>query len=295
MCFHPPHPPTSGCAICCYSPPTPEYPDTCVYADQHVVVAYSTPDFEVWTPLGTVLPLSARVPGIEFRPQVVYCAATGLFVMWYEDRWDGQRGMGVATSRSPAGPFTTISNSTLLPGAGRVGDYDLFVEGGKAYHVRTGLTIAPLDASFTVPTGASVTISNGGVEGPAMFRRGAIYYLLVGPGCCACRGGSDIVVYTAPAPMGPWTLTPGSVGRNTSQPFDAHSPLNYATHAQQTKVIEVPDGRGNTQYLWLGNQWVSEVGQPRNQNLLYWAVLEFDAQGAIQQLSWSDTTTITVA
>ena len=45
-------------------------------------------------------------------------------------------------------------------------------------------------------TGASVDIPNGGVEGPSMFKRNGIYYILVGVGCCACRGGSNVVVRT---------------------------------------------------------------------------------------------------
>ena len=115
--------------------------------------------------------------------------------------------------------------------------------------------------------------------------------MLVGPGCCACRGGSDVIVYTSMSPLGPYTLV-GSVGKNTTAPFDPASPYNYVTRAQQTKVVSVPDGSGNkTQYLWIGNAWVTSpgplpggVGGPRDQDLLYFSVLEFTTGGIIQQM-----------
>ena len=45
-----------GCADCCFSPPSAQYPDTCVYADGHTVVVYRTTDFQTWEPQGVALP-----------------------------------------------------------------------------------------------------------------------------------------------------------------------------------------------------------------------------------------------
>jgi len=289
---------SGGCASCCFSPPTPRYPDPCVYTANHSVVAYSTPDFASFTYLGEALPLGARRAGIEFRPQVVFNSASGLFVMWYEDRWTGgtNPGYAVATSATPGGPFTTISDSVRMsPGGGRIGDYDVFVDtDGAAYHVRTGLTIERLNSTYTGVTGQAVNIPNGGVEGPSMFRRGATYYVLVGLGCCACRGGSNVVVYTASNPMGPYALQ-GDVGSNSTagHVFDKASPWNYVTRAQGSKVVPVVGADGEAQFLWLGNQWVSSGGA-RNADLLYWTVLQFDAQGKIQQIVREDTTTLSL-
>jgi hypothetical protein len=298
---------TSGaCASCCFSPPSARYNDTCVYTGNHTVEAYVT-DLSTWTYMGPALTLAERLPGIEFRPQLLHRPSDNTWVMWYEDRWPSgkQDGYAVATSPNPWGPFTTVSNSVSMAGSGRIGDYDVFVdEDGTAYHVRTGLTIEVLASNLTAGTGNAVNIPNGGVEGPAMFfRRNAsgtkIYYVLVGEGCCACRGGSNIVVYTALSAMGPYTRV-GDVGSNTTSPFHPTSPFNYVTRAQQTKVIMVPDGQGNTQYLWAGNQWVTSLrpdgslGGPRNQDLLYWTVLDFDAAGNIQQVVWQDECTINV-
>ena len=113
---------------------------------------YKTTDFVTWENLGTALPLSNRKPGIEFRPCVVFNAKTGLFVMWYEDRGAGETGYAVATSTTPAGPFTTTHVNVTMPGPGRVGDYNIFVDDdGRAYHVRTGFAIVLLNDDYTGP------------------------------------------------------------------------------------------------------------------------------------------------
>ena len=65
---------------------------------------------------------------------------------------------------------------------------------GKAYHVRTGVVIEELTADMCNVTGRFYAFSDSGVEGPSMFKRGGTYYLTLGEGCCACRGGSNVVV-----------------------------------------------------------------------------------------------------
>ena len=202
---------------------------------------------------------------------------------------------GPPVAHAPPSPTT---HPHAPPPAG-VGDYDVFVDDDDArtaYHVRTGLSIAKLAPDYRSATGEVYNLPNGGVEGPAMFKRDGVYYLLVGVGCCACIGGSDIIVYTAPAALGPYTAQ-GDVGRNVSQAFDAHSPLNYATHAQGSKVFTVPAADGSLQYVWLGNQWVTSdlPGRPRNHDLLYWTVLQFNATGGVQQVTWADNTTLSLA
>lgn len=288
-----------GCASCCFNPPSPTYPDPCVYTNNHSVVVYSTTDFQTWTFGGEALPLANRKVGIEFRPQVVYSSVLDMFVMWYEDRWSGQGGYAVATSKTPTGPFTTLYDTVRMYGKGRVGDYDVFVDDdGTCYHVRTGITIEKLVPNCTMPSGQTYELPNGGVEGPSMFKRDGIYYILVGLGCCACRGGSNVVVYTSSTgPMGPYSLA-GDVGSNSTagHVFDKHSPYNYVTRAQGSKVVRVPAADGSIQYLWVGNQWVSaeQPGAPRNHDLLYWTLLQFNQTGFIQQIVRQDSVTLSL-
>jgi len=288
-----------GCAACCFAGPS----DPCVYTANHSVRAYATADFATYEPLGVVLAPGARRAGVEFRPQVVFCAPIARYVMWYEDRWTNatNRGYAVAWASAPGGPFTTVAASVELGGRGRVGDFDVFVDpaDGRAWHVRTGLTLVPLAANCSAPAGAPVELPNAGVEGPALFRRAAgDYFLLAGVGCCACRGGSNVVVYRAAAPRGPWRLQ-GDVGSNRTagHVFDAHSPYNYVTRAQASKVVAVPSAGGETQWLLIGNQWVTATapGRPRDQDLLYFTKLAFDAaSGDILQLVREDACELSV-
>jgi hypothetical protein len=289
------------CAACCFSPPSPAYPDACVYTANHSVVVYATTDFETWSFGGVALPVSTRRAGTEFRPQVIPPSPTrSTWLMWYEDRWtEGKTnpGYALATSATPFGPFVTADDTVVIPGQGRVGDYDLFVdEDGTCYHVRTGITVVQLNSSCTGPSEvAPYELPNGGVEGPSMFKRGGLYYLLVGLGCCACKGGSNVVVYTASAPLGPFTLA-GDVGSNTTagHTFEASSPYNFVTRAQGSKVAVVPAADGTLQYLWLGNTWVSSRSGARNADLLYWTVLNFDDAGNITQIVRADSAVLSL-
>lgn len=283
---------TSGCASCCFAGPN----DPCVYTNNHSVVVYKTSDLEKWNYMGEALPLGARHIGIEFRPHVVFNKATNLFVMWYEDRWHGQSGYGVATSSTPEGPFKTISDTVHMTTKDKIGDFDIFVdEDGNAYHVRTGFVIEKLNATYTGVSGETYHFSTPKPsEGPVMFKRSDLYYILPGTGCCSCIGGSSIYVLISKNPMGPYTFQ-GDVGSNPDHHFDKHSPNNYVTKSQASAVFSVKHSNGTT-LVWLGNQWVTSQfpGAPRNHDLLYFTTLPFTVNGSISQLQWHNTITIDV-
>ena len=283
---------SAGCASCCFHDPPGGYLPGCgsltngsdPYGIYHTVEGYRTADFETWTYMGEALPLASRAaveklgqPGIEFRPCVVYSAATKLFVMWYEDR--GATGGGayqVATSPTPEGPFVSIlGGSGDLPGKGRAADYSIFVDDdAKAYHVRTGIAIVELDATYTKAVALVASFRYGG-EGPTMFKRNGTYYVTAGKGCCACIGGSNVDIFSAPAPAGPWTYA-GDVGSKPGVPFNPHSKDNYVTNAQGSATIQIGE-----QFVYLGNQWNTGLKEtrpgpgPRNHDLLFWGLFDF--------------------
>lgn len=163
---------------------------------------------------------------------------------------------------------------------------------GSAYHVRDGLVIEKLADNFTVGTGQTASIHNSGIEAPIMFKRNGIYYIVSGNGCCACKGGSNALVYTADSPFGPFTLR-GDVGSNPT-PFDKHSPNNYVTRAQATAIFLVPSPGGDEQYVYMGNQWQTAQfpGRPRNRDLLYFTKMQFFSNGSVEQFVWQNETTI---
>ena len=247
----------AGCASCCFdSPPEPLRPCQNPYGLNHTVQSYRTSDFVTWENMGVALSLTHRPSGVEFRPCVVYNERTRLFIMWYEDRASGLSGYSIATSHTPQGPFTTTHTNVGMPGAGKIGDYSIFVDDdGAAYHVRTRFDIVRLDENYTAAAKyvASLPTSPKRSEAPTMFKRHGTYYITVGTDCCACTGGSNVYVYSAPAPEGPWVYH-GDVGSNPT-PFDPHSPHNYVTKAQGSAVFQVRLPSGVLSLPWPLPAW----------------------------------------
>eukprot|EP00041_Stephanoeca_diplocostata_P022718 m.544418 g.544418 ORF g.544418 m.544418 type:complete len:210 (+) comp22138_c0_seq25:42-671(+) len=146
-----------------------------------------------------------------------------------------------------SGPFNTTHYNVDMPGRGKIGDFNLLVDDdGSAYHVRTGFDIVKLNANFTGPDVLMSSFSLGG-EGPVFFKRNGTYYILSGSGCCACIGGSSIIVNMADSLTGPWTQQ-GDVGSNPTK-FDPHSPNNYVTKAQASTVFSVSTSSGDTIFV----------------------------------------------
>jgi len=290
----------AGCATCCFGHPPHPYSPGCgsltngsdPYGLYHTVQAYKTVDFVTFENLGVALPMQARLPGTEFRPHVVFNNLTQMFLMWYEDRGSNLHGYSVAQSATPAGPFTTTHYNVTMPGNGRTGDFDIFIDDdGSAYHIRTGFDIVKLNKEFNGPEQhVSSFRTPQASEGPVVFKRDGMYYILTGTGCCACIGGSTIYVDMAKSLAGPWVYA-GDVGSNPG-PFDKHSPNNYVTKAQASAVFEVLSKTGETQHVWMGNQWNSGLSEtppgPRKHDLLYWTVLQFNTNGTIKQVEYQE-------
>ena len=43
-------------------------------------------------------------------------------------------------------------------------------------------------------------------EGPVFFKHQGRFYVMAGKVCCACRGGSNVYVFSALDPLGPYLL-----------------------------------------------------------------------------------------
>ena len=63
------------------------------------------------------------------------------------------------------------------------------------------------------------------------------------------------------------------------------------TNAQGSATFALGD-----RIVWLGNQWNSGLETsppgPRNHDLLYWALLDFDEEGAVRQLTRQSNVTV---
>jgi hypothetical protein len=163
--------------------------------------------------------------------------------------WLGEK-FAAGTSASPEGPFElrapAVRGLRYAPG----GDQTLFVDDdGVGYVAYTShptgvrVSVERLSADFL----SSVNESSGpfgpaGVEAPAMWKRGGVYYVSFGPTCCYCVKGSDTLLFAATAPLGPFVALGRFAARNE-------------TKAQQNFVFETARG----DFVWTGTRWGSSL------------------------------------
>jgi hypothetical protein len=276
---------------------------------------YSSPDLERWTYEGELL--RDQPSGVYYRPYVVFNPNTHKYVLWYNwypKLWDGQT--GVAISDSPVGPFTIVNANVHLTRM-HPGDGSLFVDDdGTGYFIYTALDegysvrVERLKPDYLGSTGETSGNLAVGTEAPVLFRRGNIYYALLGPRCLACRGGSEAQVFTSDSPLGPFHTKPGSnINRypenkipstysqitgsvNVRTPggvysyrpgtnvlgISAENPP-YIT-AQETWVAKIPTSEGPV-FMWMADRWSSSLDGENGHDYQYWAPLEFSPDGDI--------------
>lgn len=160
------------------------------------VHAYASLDLVNWQDLGMVLsideaPHQDLTPGCNFdRPKVVHHKETGRFVLFFKLYLRGQGTrvgfVGVATSSSPAGPFTY--QHKFLGGASPegTGDFAMFQEdNGDLYHLAVrkpdkAFVIGKMRSDYLLPEG-SYTVAEGitkKTEAPAVIKREGRYWML---------------------------------------------------------------------------------------------------------------------
>ncbi|MCM1067335.1 MAG: glycoside hydrolase family 43 protein [Muribaculaceae bacterium] len=128
-------PDTDGKHINCHGGCIIQGPDSIYYwygehrgfnAPQEGVACYTSTDLRTWSNRGIVMPVSDSSDAIVERgsvierPKVVYCPATGRYVMWFHHELKG-RGYeaaqaGVAVADNPLGPFVPLSSSRVNAG-----------------------------------------------------------------------------------------------------------------------------------------------------------------------------------
>lgn len=76
----------------------------------------------------------------------------------------------------------------------------------------TNLAVAQLTDDYlgVAAIGDYFGMPSYGVEGGGIFSRNGTWYVMSGTGCCFCPTGGSVLVWTAPAPLGPYTYQ-GSV------------------------------------------------------------------------------------
>lgn len=242
-----------------------------------ILAVYYSPDLLEWTYAGPVL--SNPPAPTQWIPNVLYDEASKRFVMWA-----GSGGWFTATSTDGITFEVQAARcKSRLPG-GTDGTGFFIDDDGEGYIIFAGLgdvagmnghlvSIERVSRDYTNSTGINVTsfFPDAYVESPSLFKRGSIYYATYGSCCCACRGGSGQVVFTAPAVAGPWTRQASHADincANASEPicggFGARAAqrAELYTNAQWWGPSFIPLTNGDRAVMFTGRRWLSGPHNP---------------------------------
>jgi hypothetical protein len=157
------------------------------------VSVYSSRDLYHWKNEGIALKVSDDsssdiVKGCVIeRPKVLYNAATSLYVMWFHLELKGKgysaARVGVATSKSPTGPYTFLRD--FRPDGEMSRDMTLFLDDdGKAYLITTSENnqtqhLSQLTPDYLDTTGHySRILAHKALEGEAIFKVSGHYFYI---------------------------------------------------------------------------------------------------------------------
>lgn len=203
----------------------------------------------------------------------------------------------VATSDAPGGPFTTVRVNvtgvafTRLPDAASIFVDDSDGSGYIAFthedsHINNVQQLTP-DLLGPLPGGAvSAVIGGGGNEGILMFKRAGIYYIGYGQCCCFCSEGSNVELFAAPAPLGPYSslgniIAPSAWGAQTGTVFFTGAlevllpplcPWSF-TDPSVSLVPPPPLPSAGVDYVLYGDRWQSAPDHIKAHDYSYMAPL----------------------
>jgi hypothetical protein len=285
----------------------------CGFQLNHSISLFTSPNLSQngsWAFIRDILPVGGGRPeAVYFRPQVIFNPRTGLWVLWVNavPLKDGIADYSASTYVVAVAPmldaqFTVVRNATQTRYGGGLGDLSLFVDqadeaGYVAYAAWDAavhsVSIERLTPDFleSAAVGPNASALSSGPIGPSMqeapllFERGGHYYLTAGHVCCFCPEGADSRVWSAPAPLGPWTE------QGYIDP-PANKSGGGLLRAQNSLLVVVPDSSGGEPTLvWAADRWLSAPDLVKAHDFQYWAPLVWNASTTPrtpQQLSWAE-------
>ena len=253
------------------------------------VSVYRSTDLRTWEFRHDVLTRSSAAElqssKIE-RPKVIYNATTGRFVMWMHK----ENGSDYAEARAAVASSATVDGDYTYHGSFRpLGSYmsrdlTLYNDNGTAYMLSAAdenrdMHIYRLTADYL---GVQSLVGNfwndQSREAPALFKRGATYFLLTS----GTSGWSpnQARYATAAAIAGPWTAFT-NVGDGT-------------TFGSQPAYVLPIQGTATTSYLYLGDRWAGASGGPVNNSQYVWLPIAFPTSTTMS-LTWYPSITVDTA
>lgn len=272
------------------------------------VSCYSSTDLLNWKPLGNVLP---AVPGGDLdpklvleRPKCVYNAKTKKFVLWFHSDSLNYAAAkcGVATSDTPAGPFTY--HGSFRPNVGKwpvnihpadqadtssqfVKDFEqgqmardmtVFIDDdgtGYLFYASEGnptLHIAELTPDYLKTTGKYTRVFAGReMEAPAVFKRNGKYYIIAS-GCTAWAPNAARAA-VANSIWGTWTEL-GNPCKGDKADITFQSQGTYVQPVQGKK----------DSFIFMADRWIKDdLADSR----YIWLPIKFDGRGH-PEIKWAD-------
>lgn len=221
---------------------------------------------------------------------------------------------GVATSKSPFGPFQTVNTTAGssfrfgYPNNNDIGDFSVWVDddgvGYFLYSAHAHCQIERLTDDYLASTWSTTNESSAvfphGNEAPALFKRNNLWYALVSESCCYCQPGGKVHAYSSADPLGPYDYI-GEIAAGPN-PFSG----SIATSSQQTNVFPVrsssrrsDSGTGSYDdddvvFMWQGDRWQSAPDGLKSHDFTFWKPLEFTKNNSISHIAWADWFTVRV-
>ncbi|KAF9458757.1 galactan 1,3-beta-galactosidase [Collybia nuda] len=235
------------------------------------VSCYTSSDLTTWTRQNDALtPISGTTistSNIVERPKVVFNKANSEYVMWFHSDSSnyGSAQVGVATSKTPCGPYTFKSSFRPLGAESR--DMGLFQDAAQTTYLlyasdnNQNFKISKLDSNYYNVSSQTSVISASTLESPGVIKRNGVYYLFA-----SHTSGWDPnpnKFFTASSLGGPWSaqadIAPAATRTYFSQnTFDMLINSNFGIYMGDRWR---PSLLGSSRYMWFPLSWAS--GKPQ--------------------------------
>ncbi|KIK70399.1 carbohydrate-binding module family 35 protein [Collybiopsis luxurians FD-317 M1] len=244
----------------------------------HAVSCYTSTDFTTWTRQNNALtPISGTMistSNVVERPKVIFNAKNQEYVMWFHSDTSnyGAAMVGVATAKTPCGPYTYKGSWKPLGADSR--DEGLFLD-GTAYLLyasdnNQNFKISMLDSNYYNVTQQVSVMDGATLEAPGIVKRNGVYNLIA-----SHTSGWDPnpnKVFTATSLAGPWSaqvdIAPTATNTYYSQnAFDMLLGTSGIYMGDRWKS----DQLGSSTYIWFPLTW-SSSGLPTVTHADVWSV-----------------------
>ncbi|KAF9569839.1 galactan 1,3-beta-galactosidase [Agrocybe pediades] len=234
------------------------------------VSCYTSSDLVSWTrqndALTPIAGTSISSNNIVERPKVVFNKANSEYVMWFHSDTSnyGAAQVGVATAKSPCGPYTYKSSFSPLGAQSR--DMSLYQDAAQTVYLlyasdnNQNFKISKLDSNYYNVVSQTSVLSGSTLEAPGIVKRNGVYYLIA-----SHTSGWDPnpnKFFTASSLAGPWSsqsdIAPQAVRTYFSQnAFD----LPLSSFAIYMGDRWRPSLLGSSRYIWYPLSWNTGVPQ----------------------------------